>query len=49
MPKPTARDKTRSQYVSRFMGDAAMRARYPRAAQRVAVAYSHWKRYTKGK
>jgi len=48
MPKPTKTDRTRSQYVGRFMANAAMRVKYPKAAQRLAVAYSEWRKHKKG-
>ena len=41
MPKPKTGEE-KSEYVSRFMDDEAMKEKYPDEKQRAAVAYSEW-------
>lgn len=45
MPLPTPNSgESRQTFVSRCMGDAAMRSEYPDQKQRAAVAYSQFRR-----
>lgn len=46
MPLPN-KGETRSEYISRFMSDDAMKKKYPDKDQRLAVAYSHWRKHGK--
>lgn len=38
--------ETRSEYVSRLMGNKTMQKEYPEQKQRAAVAYSYWRQTT---
>jgi len=38
--------ETRSEYVSRLMGNKTMQKEYPEQKQRAAVAYFYWKQTT---
>ena len=46
MPTPNG-DEKEGDFVSRFMGNDAMQAEYPDQKQRLAVAYSQWRRHKK--
>lgn len=48
VPKPR-KGESRSDYVSRFMANEAMRKEFPKQAQRSAVAHSTWRRSKKKK
>ena len=43
MPDPRKNEK-RSEYISRFMGSKSMKKKYPKKDQRLAVAYSKWRK-----
>ena len=44
MPAPYT-GETRSDFVSRFMGSALMQKEFPGQKQRLAVAYSQWRKF----
>lgn len=41
--------ETKSAFIRRFMSSEAMKEEYPTQAQRLAVAYSLWAKYSGGK
>jgi hypothetical protein len=43
MPNPNPKE-TQDDFISRFMSDEAMKKKYPNKKQRLAVAYSHWRK-----
>jgi len=44
MPKPN-QGESRRVYIRRFMSDPAMQKRYPTQDQRLAVAFSYWRKH----
>ena len=48
MPKPRKNEK-RSDYISRFITDDRMEEKYPDRKQRLAIAYSEWRKHRKNK
>lgn len=43
IPKPR-KQETKNEYVSRFMSNDRMQKEYPKMDQRLAVAYSTWRK-----
>ena len=46
MPPPR-KGESRQAYISRFVSDDAMQKKFPDQKQRLAVAYSYWKKKPK--
>lgn len=50
MPLPAPRDdESRDEFISRAMGNPSMVREYPDEKQRLAVAYSLWKKELRGR